>query len=125
MAAEKKFNVAIIGYGLSAKVFHIPFINLVPTLNLHTIIQRNPTAESSAPADYPSLTHHTSLAPALADPAVDVPETYVRLFEGFAAALASGREEDVPVPATQARDVLRILEAIRESARTGREVRFD
>ncbi|CRK40665.1 hypothetical protein BN1723_004909 [Verticillium longisporum] len=43
MAAQKKFNVAIIGYGLSAKVFHIPFINLVPTLNLHTIIQRNPT----------------------------------------------------------------------------------
>ncbi|KAM0273990.1 hypothetical protein ACHAQH_008047 [Verticillium albo-atrum] len=71
MAMDKKFNVAIIGYGLSAKIFHIPFINLVPTLNLHTIIQRNPTAASSAPADYPSLTHHTSLPPALADPAVD------------------------------------------------------
>ncbi|PNH48258.1 hypothetical protein VD0004_g163 [Verticillium dahliae] len=101
MAAEKKFNVAIIGYGLSAKVFHIPFINLVPTLNLHTIIQRNPTAESSAPADYPSLTHHTSLAPALADPAVDVvgiltpPDTH---FDLASQALRAGKHVLVEKP---------------------------
>lgn len=52
------------------------------------------------------------------------PETYTRLFEGFARALESGREEDVPVPASQARDVLRILEAVRESATKGSEVRL-
>jgi predicted dehydrogenase len=40
----------------------------------------------------------------------------------FAKAVASGNEEDVPVPATQAAQVLRIIEAVRESAKTGREV---
>ncbi|KAM0327591.1 hypothetical protein ACHAQA_005884 [Verticillium albo-atrum] len=101
MATDKKFNVAIIGYGLSAKVFHIPFINLVPTLNLHTIIQRNPTAASSAPADYPSLTHHTSLEPALADPAVDAiailtpPDTH---FDLASQALRAGKHVLVEKP---------------------------
>lgn len=50
------------------------------------------------------------------------PETYLRFYELFAKAVESGREEDVPVPATQAAQVLRIIEAIRESAKTGREV---
>ncbi|WYZ46686.1 hypothetical protein EsH8_IX_000911 [Colletotrichum jinshuiense] len=72
MAASKTFNVGIIGYGLSAKVFHIPFINLTPQFKLHSIVQRNPTASSSAPNDYPDLKHHTSLEPLLQDPEVDI-----------------------------------------------------
>ncbi|TDZ32401.1 scyllo-inositol 2-dehydrogenase (NADP(+)) IolW [Colletotrichum spinosum] len=71
-ASDKKFNVGIIGYGLSAKVFHIPFINLTPQFNLHSIVQRKPTASSSAPNDYPTLKHHTSLEPMLRDPEVDI-----------------------------------------------------
>jgi predicted dehydrogenase len=50
------------------------------------------------------------------------PETYVKFYELFAKAVQSGKEEDVPVPATQAAQVLRIIEAVRESAKTGREV---
>jgi predicted dehydrogenase len=50
------------------------------------------------------------------------PETYLRFYELFAKAVESGKEEDVPVPASQAAQVLRIIEAIRESAKTGREV---
>ncbi|TQN63816.1 Scyllo-inositol 2-dehydrogenase (NADP(+)) IolW, partial [Colletotrichum shisoi] len=57
---------------LSAKVFHIPFINLTPQFKLHSIVQRKPTASSSAPNDYPELKHHTSLEPMLRDPEVDV-----------------------------------------------------
>ncbi|KAK1993859.1 oxidoreductase family protein [Colletotrichum falcatum] len=68
--AEKVYNVGIIGYGLSAKVFHIPFIDLAPQLKLHSIVQRNPTASSSAPNDHPGLKHHTSLEPMLGDPEV-------------------------------------------------------
>jgi predicted dehydrogenase len=52
------------------------------------------------------------------------PETYLRLFLGFADAIDSGKEEDVPVPPSQARDVLEILEALQVSAREGREVRL-
>lgn len=50
------------------------------------------------------------------------PETYLRFYELFAKAVESGREEDVPVSAPQAAKVLRIIEALRESAKTGRDV---
>ncbi|KAJ4302027.1 hypothetical protein N0V88_002160 [Collariella sp. IMI 366227] len=277
MASQKQFNVGIVGYGLSAKVFHIPFIALTPTLKLHSILQRTPTPSSSAPADHPTAIHHTSFDALLADPDLDIhvlvekpfvptsaeadalaslarekglvlcvyqnrrwdsdfltvqrligdgtlgrvvefethfdrlriqapsgswkasmgmkegggvlfdlgthlidqafvlfgmprldpqedqlrvggkatdagfgredeakygrlslladdgtvadqvcptvePVTYLKFYELFAKAVESGKEEDVPVPATQAAQVLRILEAARESAQTGREV---
>ncbi|ROT39906.1 oxidoreductase family protein [Sodiomyces alkalinus F11] len=81
-----KFNVAVIGYGLSAKVFHIPFFNHIPQFNLHTIIQRNPDkGPDSAPRDYPTVKHHTSPEPMLSDPDVDLvailtpPDTHLGL----------------------------------------------
>ncbi|KAJ2969734.1 hypothetical protein NQ176_g8515 [Zarea fungicola] len=36
--AGKTFNVGVIGYGLSAKVFHIPFITVLPQFKLHAIV---------------------------------------------------------------------------------------
>ncbi|KAK6585486.1 hypothetical protein PZA11_002213 [Diplocarpon coronariae] len=50
------------------------------------------------------------------------PETYATLYEGFAKAIACGRESAVPVKASEARDVLRIIEAARESAQNGKSV---
>lgn len=52
------------------------------------------------------------------------PETYKAFYAAFGKAVESGAEGDVPVKATEARDVLRILEAIVESAKTGRDVCF-
>lgn len=48
-----------------------------------------------------------------------VPETYIKLYEGFAKAVDGGDEADVPVKAAEAADVLRIIEAARESAVSG------
>lgn len=48
------------------------------------------------------------------------PETYSKIYELFGKALRGDGE--VPVPASQARDVLRILEAAKESSLTRREV---
>ncbi|KAI5919980.1 hypothetical protein F4810DRAFT_685096 [Camillea tinctor] len=99
--AKKTFNVGIIGYGLSATVFHIPFISITPSLKLHSILQRNPTPSSSAPLDHPSLTHHTTLPPFLADPALDVvvittpPPTHFPL---ATAALEAGKHVFVEKP---------------------------
>ncbi|KAI3329941.1 hypothetical protein F4824DRAFT_480710 [Ustulina deusta] len=79
---EKIFNVGIIGYGMSAKIFHIPFIAITPAFKLHSILQRNPQPESSAPQDYPDLNHFKSLEPFLSDVDLDVvvlstpPETH-------------------------------------------------
>ncbi|KAL7921311.1 NAD(P)-binding protein [Trichoderma austrokoningii] len=69
---SKVFNVGVVGYGLSAKVFHIPFITTTPSLTLHSIVQRTPKPNDSAPADYPTLKHYTDATSLIADPDVDV-----------------------------------------------------
>lgn len=54
-------NVAILGYGFSAKIFHIPFILTTPGLTLHSIVQRSPTDSSSASKDHPTVkTFHST-----------------------------------------------------------------
>lgn len=50
------------------------------------------------------------------------PETYGRLYRGFAEAIKQNREELVPVKASEARDVLRVIEAAKLSAKEGRTV---
>ncbi len=51
-----------------------------------------------------------------------VPETYAALYSRFAEAIEKGDEGLVPVKASEARDVLRVIEAARESARLGKTV---
>ena len=50
------------------------------------------------------------------------PKTCRRFYELFGNTVASGRNEDVPVSATQAARVPEIIEAVRESAKTGKEI---
>lgn len=50
------------------------------------------------------------------------PETYATLYKGFADAVAIGSEASVPVTASEARDVLKIIEAARESAKSGKTI---
>lgn len=45
-------NIAILGYGFSAKIFHIPFILNTPGLTLHSVVQRNPTDTNSVSQDH-------------------------------------------------------------------------
>jgi predicted dehydrogenase len=86
---------------LSAKVFHIPFIHLTPTLKLHSILQRNPSGPDSAPAAHPEAAHFTSLEPFLADAALDLvvlsvpPNTHSALAR---AALEAGKHVLVEKP---------------------------
>lgn len=49
-------NVAIIGYGSSARTFHIPFVNSLPDLfTLHTIQQRSTSKGPSAAEAHPNV----------------------------------------------------------------------
>ena len=50
------------------------------------------------------------------------PETYGALYAGFEKAISGGGESAVPVKASEARDVLKIIEAAKESAKTGATV---
>lgn len=69
---SKSYNVAIIGYGLSAKVFHIPLITAVPEFKLYAIVQRNPKPNDDAEKDHPGVRGCRSSEEMVKDPAVDV-----------------------------------------------------
>jgi predicted dehydrogenase len=98
--ADKKINVGVIGYGcvplpvppsfpplpiwlpkpatntpiysMSAKVFHIPLILTTPSMTLHSILQRTPTASNDASKDHPSAKIHRDIDSLLSDPEVDL-----------------------------------------------------
>ncbi|KAI9762664.1 MAG: hypothetical protein M4579_000282 [Chaenotheca gracillima] len=82
---SKPFNVAVIGYGMAAKVFHIPVLTAVPSLRLHAIVQRNPTDSDNAEKDHPGVKGYRSTEEMVKDPDVDVvvittiPDTHVAL----------------------------------------------
>lgn len=50
------------------------------------------------------------------------PETYAKLYEGLSKAIEGAGEKGIPVKASEARDVLRIIEAARESTKSGKSV---
>lgn len=123
MSQDQIFNVGVIGYGLSAKVFHIPFIKLTPSLRLHSIVQRRPVpGSSSAPEDYPTdVKHRTSTDELFADPEVHVvvvttpPDTHFNL---TLAALKAGKHvltEKPFVPTSAEAD--KLIAASREAGR--------
>lgn len=70
--SSQKFNFGIIGYGFSAKIFHIPFITYVPELNLHAIVQRSPKPDNDAEKDHPGVKIHRSVVDLMNDEKVDV-----------------------------------------------------
>lgn len=72
MMTEKVFRVTIVGYGLSAKVFQLPFVPLVPQLQLYGIVQRSPKINDDAANDHPDLKVYRTFSEAIRDPLVDV-----------------------------------------------------
>jgi len=60
MIENKPINVGIVGFGLSGRVFHAPFIHISPLFNLCTIVSSKDDAKTIYPEveivrDYPSL----------------------------------------------------------------------
>jgi len=67
-----RFNVGIIGYGLSAKIFHIPFVTHVPELALYAIVQRTPGPDNDAEQDHPGVKVYRSVDDLVTDEKLDV-----------------------------------------------------
>ncbi|KAL4950586.1 oxidoreductase [Aspergillus filifer] len=65
-------NVTVIGYGFSAKTFHVPFILHHPGLKLYGIVQRSPRAGNSAGDDFPDVKVWRDAEEGINDEAVDV-----------------------------------------------------
>jgi predicted dehydrogenase len=70
--ATKSFKIGIIGYGLSAKTFHIPFINYLPDFTLYAIVQRSPKPGDDASKDWPDAKIYRSVEELVRDDEVDV-----------------------------------------------------
>jgi predicted dehydrogenase len=62
-------NVALLSYGMSGKVFHAPFVNLHPGLNLSGCWERT---KQLIGADYPGTKSYAAIDDLLADPAVNL-----------------------------------------------------
>lgn len=65
-------KIGIIGYGYSAKIFHIPFIQTLPQFELAAIVQRNPKAENDAAKDFPGVQIFNSVEALLENDAIDI-----------------------------------------------------
>ena len=70
--SSRKFNAGVIGYGLSAKIFHLPFITCVPELHLYAIVQRTPKPDDDAEKDLPGIKVYRSVDDLLEDGEVDI-----------------------------------------------------
>jgi scyllo-inositol 2-dehydrogenase (NADP+) len=62
-------RTAVLGYGLAGRVFHCPFVNAVPGLELSAIVQR--TGDTAAAA-YPNARILRSVDDAFNDPSIDL-----------------------------------------------------
>ncbi|ETS74670.1 hypothetical protein PFICI_13154 [Pestalotiopsis fici W106-1] len=75
-----RIKVGVVGYGNSAKSFHLPFIQAVPDFELVAILQRSaaPSDPATAPAgshctvDFPAIRHHRTSDAFFADANIDL-----------------------------------------------------
>ena len=110
------YNVGVIGYGMSAKVFHIPLIEVLPNdFKLHAIVQRSPQPDNDCSKDHPDTKHYSTTDDLLKDPAVDlviVTTTPSSHYDICKAALEANKNVVVEKPFTptskEARKLIRI-----------------
>ena len=106
---SENIRVAVIGYGLSGRVFHCPFVSAIPGLELAAIVQR--TGETAAEI-YPMAKILRTPEEAFADPSIDliVIGTPNDTHEDLAlAALQAGKHVVVDKPMAPTSDGVRTL----------------
>ncbi len=86
---------------MSAKVFHIPLIQVTPSFTLHSIVQRSPKPNNDASKDHPTAKIYHSAEEMFADASIDIivvtttPDTH---FAFTKAALEGGKHAIVEKP---------------------------
>ncbi|KAI5776261.1 hypothetical protein EDC01DRAFT_777862 [Geopyxis carbonaria] len=113
-------NVGIIGYGLSAKRFHIPYIRASPHVSLYGIVERSGT---TCLALSPPPVHFASVGALLADPAVAlvvVASVNTAHYAHARAALEAGK--DVIVDKPLAPTTREAMELVGIARRCGRKI---
>src|SRR5581483_6711761 len=62
-------RVGLVGFGLAGAVFHVPLIEAVPGLRLHTVATADPDRRARRAREYPHARAVDDAAQLLADPA--------------------------------------------------------
>lgn len=70
--ATKSWNIGVVGYGYSAKTFHIPFLQEVPELKLYAVVQRTPKPDDDAEKSHPGVKSYRTTEEMVRDAGVDV-----------------------------------------------------
>lgn len=70
--ASKTWNIGVVGYGFSAKIFHIPFVQEVPELKLYAVVQRTPKPDDDAEKDHPGIKSYRTTEEMVKDAGVEV-----------------------------------------------------
>lgn len=99
-SGSKIYNVGVIGYGLSAKIFHIPFINHCSSVRLHAIVQRQPKKDDDCRVDWPGVKHYPSAEELVGDGSVDlvvVTTTPATHFALASLAIQAGKHGTLPL----------------------------
>ena len=118
LSQTSPYNVGVIGYGMSAKVFHIPLLQVLPhSFKLHAIVQRSPASGNDCSKDHPNVIHYTTIEALLSDPSIHlviVTTTPSSHFEICDAALKAGKNVVVEKPFTptskEARSLIQLAE---------------
>ncbi|RAL13073.1 NAD binding Rossmann fold oxidoreductase [Aspergillus homomorphus CBS 101889] len=72
MSSSTVWKVGIVGYGFSAKIFHIPFIQRSSNFRLHAVVQRNPSPGNDVTVDFPGVVSYQSAEDMVQDSTIDV-----------------------------------------------------
>jgi len=99
-------KIGIIGYGFSAKCFHIPFILPNPDLKVHAFLQRAAAPKDKSAVsgwghctvDFPEAKHYRTADDFFADPDIDLVIICTHAHEEFIErALTTGKHGTVPI----------------------------
>lgn len=112
--AEKKINTAIVGFGLSGRVFHAPFLHMHDGFNLKTIVERH---GGSAKKIYPYVSVVNDIKEIVKDEDIElvvISTPNIFHFEQAKALLDSGKhvviEKPVTPTAAEADELMKIAE---------------
>jgi hypothetical protein len=75
MSSQNPIKVGIVGYGSSARVFHLPYILTNPDLDIVAFLQRDKAPVPGKPhctVDFPDCTHYTEIEAFLQDKDIEL-----------------------------------------------------
>jgi len=113
----RQINTAIVGFGLSGKVFHAPFVETNPGFNLHTIVSSGNEAQER----YPNTRVVSDFKTVIDDPAIELivicTPHYLHV-EQAEAALEAGKHVVIEKPvALKSDDFVRLMEKAKKANR--------